>query len=64
MRYKPRSIKDEGIDTYLDRIADKHNGMDAKQFRRLVAAGVNVSNLARAMNVKNRDTIKHWLELL
>ena len=64
MRYKPLSIKEEGVDVYLDRTAALHNGVTAIQFRSLVQAGVNVSNLCRAMNVKNRDTIKHWLGLL
>lgn len=64
MRYKPRSIKEEGIDIYLDRTAAVHNGVTALQFRNLVKAGVNIANLARAMNVKNRETIKHWLALL
>lgn len=64
MRYKPPSIAEEGIDAYLDRTAGRHNNMSAIQFRRLVLAGVNIANLARAMNVKNRETIKRWLALL
>lgn len=64
MRYKPISIAEEGVDQYLDRTFEKHNGNKAKQFRSLVDAGVNIANLARAMNVKNRETIKHWISLL
>jgi hypothetical protein len=62
MPYKPRSIDEEGIDPYLDRTADKHNGFGAHEFRILYRSGVNVTNLCRAMNVTSRDAVKGWIE--
>lgn len=64
MRYKPRTIEHEGLDPYLDRTAEEHNGFGGQAFRTMVKAGVNISNLCRAMNVKSRETVKHWISLL
>jgi hypothetical protein len=62
MRYKPQSIKDKGLDEYLDETAGQHNGFGAWVFRKLLKAHVNETNLARAFNV-TRTTMKKWLTI-
>lgn len=65
MRYKPKSIKEEGIDNYLNRTKAKHHGFGAVEYRILKLAmkfGLSISTFARIMNV-NRQTISKWLEI-
>lgn len=57
--YKPLSIKKEGLESYLNRTTDKHNGFGYLEFIKLMKAKVPVTKLAKAFQV-NRVTIKKW----
>lgn len=63
MRYTPISLRQLGLETYLNKTTPQHNGFGYQDFCILYDARVNPTNLARAFNVKTRETILHWIEI-
>jgi len=63
MRYKPTSIKDETLKVYLNRTADKHNGLNYATFSTMRNLGVSVTERARRFGV-SRDTVYAWDKLI
>ena len=62
MRYKPLSIEDIGLETYLNNKQERHNGQGYKEFCLFIKSGVNKTNLARVFSVTNH-TIDKWLKI-
>ncbi len=63
MRFIPVSIRRQGLQFYLNKTASRHNGFDYRDFCAMYNANVNVSNMARAFNLKSRGTMLHWRRL-
>ena len=63
MRFTPMSLRRIGIKDYLNSTAMQHNGFDYDDFCKLYNAKVNPSNLARAFNLKTRETVLHWIQI-
>lgn len=63
VRYRPISIKEEGLDNYLNRTALQHNNYSAVDFHKMLNLKVNDTNLAKVMGV-HRNTIVKWKSLV
>jgi hypothetical protein len=63
MRYTPMSLRKLGMRPYLDSTALAHNGFDYNDFCVMYNAHVNPANIARAFNVRTRETIVHWIKI-
>lgn len=63
MRFTPLSLRRIGMKKYLDETAKQHNGFDYEVFCKLYNAKVNPTNMARAFNLKTRNTMLHWLQI-
>lgn len=61
--YRKPSIRDEGLESYLDKNAEKHNDFGYIEFVKMIESRVNVANLARAFNV-SPPTIANWIAIL
>lgn len=61
-RYRNPSIKDVGLELFLNSSKEKHNNMGYTEFKSLLDAKVNLTNLARAFNV-SRPTIIKWIDI-
>lgn len=59
---KNQSIREIGIDKYLDSTSQEHNNFGYMDLKVMVAQEVNTSNMARAFGV-NRKTMAKWLEI-
>ena len=64
--YRPPKIADEGLEKYLDRTADKHNGLYYTDFVRMLQAKngqpISTSSIAALFGV-DRRTIHKWVEI-
>jgi hypothetical protein len=63
-RYKPLSIKEEGIQPYLNRTVKAHYDNDFKKFVIFVISGMSIMSLCQAMNMKSRNQMYYYLRLL
>lgn len=59
MAYTNKKLTADNIEPHLDNTALMHNGITANIFKGLVTAGVNVSNLARAIGTRNETASKY-----
>lgn len=57
--YKPPKIIDEGLKSFLDRTADKHDGLKFTDFERMIKRDISVSSMAALFGV-DRRTIQKW----
>jgi transposase-like protein len=55
----PMSIRQQGLEFYLDSTAQDHQGYTYKDFERMVSARVDTANLARIFEV-SRNTMFKW----
>lgn len=69
MSWNPPKISDEGLKSYLDRTAEKHDGLDYSDFKRLLGyrerqhkGAVSISGMARLFRVDYR-TLKNWIDI-
>lgn len=62
MRFKPKSLQEIGLRQHLNKTKAIHNGYGYDDFVKLIDAGVNKANLARAFGVVE-VTIYKWLEV-
>lgn len=62
MRYKPTSIKKEGLKAYLNRTSDKHNDLNYATYTTMKELGVSKAERARRFGV-SWDTMNRWYKL-
>lgn len=62
MRFIPTSIKQEGLQKYLDRTADQHDGYDYSRFIKELEKKQNPTALSRMFKV-SRNTINKWIKV-
>lgn len=69
MSWNPPKISDEGLKSYLNRTADKHDGLTYSDFKRLIGyrerqskSAVSINGMARLFKVDYR-TLKNWIEI-
>lgn len=60
--YKPPTIREQGLQPYLDRLIDRHGGYGYSDFVTFVEKDVNIANLMRIFCV-SRKTIERWIEV-
>jgi helix-turn-helix protein len=61
-RYRPPSIRDKGLEQFLELTKSKHNGYGYQDFVKLYKADVTLSSMGRAFKV-SRQTIENWLQV-
>lgn len=60
--YKPPKITDEGLKSFLDRTADKHDGLKFVDLERMIKKGISISSMASLFGV-DRRTIQKWVAI-
>lgn len=63
MRYKPPSIKEEGLENYLNRTKALHNNLGYTDFAERVRLNVPKARIADDFNVSDNTIWKTWLPL-
>lgn len=58
--YRPPSIRDMGLQTYLDNSKSQHDGLGYAEFVKYVGKELNITDLAKLFNV-HRHTMGNWL---
>jgi hypothetical protein len=62
MPYKPKSIKDEGLQQYLDRTRAEHRGLGYADFEQRMQLGVSKPKIARDFGMST-TRIWFWVNL-
>lgn len=63
MRYVPPTIKDEGLESYLNRTKAMHNNLGYDDFAERVRLNVPKTKIAKDFNVSDNTIWKTWLPL-
>lgn len=63
VRFKPKSIREEGIRAYLDRTASEHNNNRWKDFARFYNDKFTIQDIRKLMNMNTRNPIYDWIKL-
>jgi hypothetical protein len=62
-KVKPISIREIGLNKYLDSTALAHNNQNYENFCFYMKYKVPKTAIGRMFNVNNRDTIKKWAKI-
>lgn len=62
-RFKSKSIREEGLQPFLDRTVAKHNGMTYERFVWLVEAPVKPAAIRDAARMKDRHSAVEWVTI-
>jgi hypothetical protein len=63
MKYRPPSIKEEGLEPYLNRTKAMHNNLGYNDFAERVRLEVSKAKIAKDFNVSDNTIWKTWLPL-
>lgn len=62
MGYKPPAIRDHGLAVWVDNRAPRHPmRWGYKEWLYLYKQGLNLTDLAKAMNLKTIEAMKEWI---
>ena len=63
MKYVPPTIKQEGLESYLNRTRSLHNGLGFADFSERLRLHVPKTKIAKDFNVSDNTLWKTWLPL-